>query len=93
MYKREVRRDKHGNDRVPFHENHGHAFYCPYEYVDKRFVADMYHKYNLMFELFPITSSCVEYAEKTDYFTKPCKECWWCREKKWAFGMYDGGIN
>ena len=29
---------------------------------------------------------------KTDNFTKPCKECWWCREKKWAFGMYDGGV-
>ncbi len=93
MFKREERRDKHGNTRVPYHENHNKPFYCPFEYVDKRFVADMYKRFNLMEELFPLTASCVEYAAKTDYFTKPCKECWWCREKKWAFGMYDGGVT
>ena len=93
LYKREERRDKHGNERQPYHEQHGKPFYCPFEYVDKRFIAEMYHKFNLMKDLFPITASCVEYAEKTDYFTKPCKECWWCREKKWAFGMYDGGLK
>jgi hypothetical protein len=93
LYKREERRDKHGNDREPYHEHHGKPFYCPFEFVDKRFVADMYHRFDLMDDLFPITASCVEYAEKTDYFTKPCKECWWCREKKWAFGMYDGGVK
>ena len=93
LYKREERRDKHGNQRQPYHEQHGKPFYCPFEYVDKRFIAEMYHKFNLMKDLFPITASCVEYAEKTDYFSKPCKECWWCREKKWAFGMYDGGMK
>ena len=46
-----------------------------------------------MKELFPITASCVGYAKETDYFTKPCKVCWWCREKKWAFGMYDGEVT
>tara|TARA_Y100000015_G_scaffold41763_1_gene48280 strand:- start:799 stop:1521 length:723 start_codon:yes stop_codon:yes gene_type:complete len=92
MYKREERRDRHGHDRVPYHEHHGKPFYCPFEFVDKRFVATQYKKFNLMDNLFPLTASCVEYAEKTDYFTKPCKECWWCREKKWAFDMYDGGV-
>lgn len=85
LYKREERRDKHGNVRQPYHEHHGKPFYCPFEYVDKRFVAKMYHKFNLMKDLFPITASCVEYAKKTNYFTKPCKECWWCREKKVGF--------
>ena len=93
LYKREERRDKHRNGRQPYHEHHGKPFYCPFEYVDKRFVTEMYHKFNLMKDLFPITASCVEYAKKTNYFTKPCKECWWCREKKWAFGAYDGGIK
>ena len=85
LFKREERRDRHGHDRVPYHENHGKPFYCPLEYLDKRFVAEMYKQFDLMNNLFPITKlSCVEYAEKTDYFSKPCKECWWCREKKWA---------
>lgn len=92
LYKREERRDRHGNTREPYHENHDKPFYCPFEFVDKRFVSDMYKRFGLMEELFPLTASCVEYAKKTDYFTKPCKECWWCREKKWAFGMYDGGV-
>ena len=46
-----------------------------------------------MDELFPITASCVAYAKKTNHFSEPCKECWWCREKKWAFGMYDGNVT
>ena len=92
FFKREERRDKHGHERVPYHENHNKPFYCPLEYLDKRFVAEQYKKFNLLDNLFPITASCVEYADKTDNFTKPCKECWWCREKKWAFGMYDGGV-
>ena len=93
LYKRETKRDVHGNNRKPYHELHGHAFYCPFEYVDKRFVSENYKKFNLMEELFPITASCVGYAKATDNFSKPCKECWWCREKKWAFGMYDGCVQ
>jgi hypothetical protein len=93
LYKREERRDKHGNEREPFHEHHDKPFYCPMEFVDKRFVADIYRSFGLMENLFPLTASCVAYGEETDYFTKPCKECWWCREKKWAFGMYDGCVT
>tara|TARA_Y100000004_G_scaffold154627_1_gene178846 strand:- start:233 stop:940 length:708 start_codon:yes stop_codon:yes gene_type:complete len=92
LYKREERRDRHGNKRKVYHENHNRPFYCPFEFVDKKFISDMYHQYNLMDELFPITASCVAYAKTTNHFSEPCKECWWCREKKWAFGMYDGGI-
>ena len=92
LHKRENDRDKGDIDRDPYTEHTHIPFYCPYENVDKRFVAVMYHRFDLMDELFALTASCVEYAEKTDYFTKPCKECWWCREKYWAFGMYDGGL-
>ena len=28
-------------------------------------------------------------VEKTNYHEKPCKECYWCEEKFWAFGQYD----
>ena len=90
---REKRRDRHTHKRTPYHERNDKPFYCRLEYLDKRFVAEMYEQFNLMDNLFPITASCVEYADKTDYFTKPCKKCWWCREKKWAFGAYDGCLT
>ena len=45
-----------------------------------------------MDNLFPITWSCISYGDKTDYWTHPCKTCWWCKEKLWAFGSYDGGV-
>ena len=85
-YKRQKRRDRDSHNRNPYYNKE--PFYCPLEYLDKRFVAEMYRQYNLMDNLFPITSSCIEYEKKTDYFTKPCKECWWCKEKYWAFGRY-----
>ncbi len=70
----------------------GRWIYTPLAFVDKRFVAKCYKDYDLMEELFPITASCIGYEKTTDYWTKPCKKCWWCKEKLWAFGMYDGGL-
>ena len=93
MFQRETRRDIETNTRQVFFKSSSRSFYCPFEFVNKKFVSDMYHRYNLMDELFPITASCVAYAKKTNHFSEPCKECWWCREKKWAFGMYDGNVT
>ena len=62
--------------------------YSPFIAVNKRFVAEVYREYNLM-DLFNLTASCIAEDYKTDYFHKPCKKCWWCREKHWAFGCYD----
>jgi hypothetical protein len=92
-YNRELKRDCDSPKKETYLGDHRGGFYCPFDYVDKRFIADMYKQYNLMDNLFPLTASCVGYADTTDYWTKPCKECWWCREKKWAFGYYDGKIT
>jgi len=62
--------------------------YTPFISVDKRFLAEIYKK-NKLKELFNLTASCIAEDYKTDYFTKPCKTCWWCKEKHWAFGCYD----
>ena len=91
QFKRETKRDKAIEPKPVFFPRY--PFYVPLENVDKRFVADMYKQNGLMEELFPLTASCVEYGDRTNYFSEPCKKCWWCREKKWAFGMYDGGIQ
>lgn len=63
--------------------------YRPFRLVDKKWVAGMYEQFGLMEWLYPWTQSCVGFAEGTDHFTKPCGECFWCHEKKWAFGTMD----
>lgn len=66
--------------------------YAPFADVDKRFIQAEYKKENLLGDLFPKTISCTGYTGVTAHFTKPCRTCWWCHEKKWAFGMFDGGV-
>jgi hypothetical protein len=69
----------------------------PWKYVNKKFIAHQYKKYNLMENLYPLTESCV--TETVDNLLLmgsklfPCKTCYWCREKYWAFGSFDGGIQ
>ena len=70
----------------------GKMHYRPFVNVDKKFVADLYKQFDLMDDLFPLTMSCIGFEKETNYFTEPCKECYWCHEKKWAFGCYDGGL-
>jgi len=52
----------------------------------------IYEQFNLLDDLFPLTMSCIGFAPETNYFTEPCRKCYWCHEKKWAFGCYDGGL-
>lgn len=59
-------------------------YYRPFSNVDKRFIAELYYKYDLINSLFPLTLSCIETTD-----TKHCKQCWWCKERFWAFGRYD----
>jgi len=73
----------------------GNKFYTPFINVDKRFVASMYSEYNVM-DMLDLTRSCeatpqppglvhtVEYDP--NFENQPCGKCWWCLERKWAFG-------
>jgi 7-cyano-7-deazaguanine synthase in queuosine biosynthesis len=61
--------------------------YQPFVSVDKKFVADIFKKHDLMHTLYPITRSCVGGAGQTQNFTKWCHQCFWCYEKKWAFDL------
>jgi len=60
----------------------------PYENIDKKFVASIYKTENLMQTLFTLTGSCTGRLRETNGFTEPCKKCFWCYEKHWAFGEY-----
>ena len=65
------------------------TYYAPFTNINKQVISKLYQKYDCMKDLFPVTQSCVGYAEETNWFTEPCKQCFWCHERKWAFGCYD----
>ena len=54
--------------------------------VDKQFIAYQYEYFGIN-ELSKLTNSCIADAPL------PCKECFWCRERYWAFKNYDGGLQ
>ena len=57
----------------------------PFQTINKKWVAQKYEEYGLLDNLFPLTVSCVGNKDV------PCEKCFWCKEKYWAFGAYDGG--
>lgn len=57
----------------------------PFADKDKKVVAELYNKYNLTDTLFALTRSC-ESFEFDETFSEHCGKCWWCKERKWAFG-------
>ena len=63
-----------------------HPLRLPFASVNKKYIAEQYDKFGLE-ELSKLTVSCVGDD------TVPCKHCWWCRERKWAFNNYDGGVD
>jgi len=66
-------------------------YWNPFANVDKKMIAYLYDYYNVRDSLFSITRSCeVEPIEKfnKEFENKPCGHCWWCMERKWAFGEF-----
>ena len=61
---------------------HGIYHYQPFINKDKRYIAELYQQYQLQ-ELADLTVSC-----EAEQPPRPCKKCWWCKEKYWAFGFY-----
>ena len=59
------------------------SIYTPFINMDKKDLALIYKEHNLLSTLFPITRSCVT---ETMNFDAHCGECWWCKERIWAFG-------
>jgi len=67
--------------------------YEPFANIDKRWIGQCYRDFDLML-YYMNTISCERLRDTPDmtHSEEPCKHCWWCREKKMAFGMYDGGV-
>lgn len=68
------------------------SHYKPFVNVNKKFLAGLYEQEDIM-DLHNITESCTGFPKDTNWFTEPCKRCFWCYERKWAFGSYDGGVT
>lgn len=75
---------RYGSNTKSFFDTHR-----PLSMVDKKFIAHFYNQFNIM-DLFYKTVSCTSGYEGEII---PCKKCFWCNEKYWAFGMYDGGVK
>ena len=56
-------------------------FYMPWANIDKSKIAELYEHYDLTESIFPYTLSCVSSTT-----AEHCDDCWWCEERKWAFG-------
>lgn len=91
--KYEARRSRVSQTLYHSDSKHRLSSYHPFVNVDKSFVAGLYKQEGLMDTLYPMTESCTGFATETNWFTEPCKQCFWCWEKYWAFGSYDGGLT
>jgi hypothetical protein len=78
-----------GHNRFILRDRINNWRYMPLMYVDKRMVAYLYNHFEMMELLLPYTRSC-EQASRHNHDTpvwmvSECGECWWCREREWAF--------
>jgi 7-cyano-7-deazaguanine synthase in queuosine biosynthesis len=60
--------------------------YIPFFNCNKKDIALLYNELQLEHSLLPVTRSC----ENDQHPASHCNECWWCRERIWAFGYTDG---
>lgn len=69
--------------------HYNNVVYTPWMKIDKREIAEMYKEEELD-ELFTMTRSCEWDIDILGDVSDPglghCGECWWCEERKWAFG-------
>jgi hypothetical protein len=59
--------------------------YKPLMNKNKKDIAAIYKELGIESELYPKTRSC----ESEISVAGNCGECWWCRERIWAFGYLD----
>lgn len=71
----------------------GEVWYRPFVNSDKKFVKYLYNYFDA-YDLFELTRSCepevhlLPVKPKQQDLENPCGKCWWCLERKWAFGKF-----
>ncbi len=58
--------------------------YNPFRNINKQRIRDIYEELGLLDTLYPLTFSCESMLDVQEH----CGDCWWCEERKWAFGRY-----
>ena len=87
-------RDRDEESDRPTENRNGLRHYInPFFKVNKKWEAEVYKDFGLLDTLFPLTYSCEGDAKDTKTHTWHCgntlpieRQCWWCRERMWAFG-------
>ena len=59
--------------------------YIPLYNYNKKYIAKMYKELDIEQTLYPITRSC----EDDSHIGSHCGDCFWCKERKWAFGYLE----
>jgi len=80
--------ERNGSNHTEWYQSGIETWYTPFANVDKKMIAAVYNHYEVTDKLLPLTRSCESFADATDNFTKSCGFCWWCLERKWAFGKF-----
>lgn len=60
--------------------------YRPLLHINKKEIAEASQMFDDLWKIQTLTRSCDRMKDG-----QPCKNCYACAEKKWAFGYYDGG--
>ena len=76
-----IYRDRESGQQKDVYSN---GTYNPFINIDKKKIKEMYDELKLTYTLFPVTRSC----DNPEWTEGSCCECWWCEERKWAFGTY-----
>ena len=58
----------------------------PWALHDKKHIAKQYKELDIL-GLSNKTNSCIASSDE------PCRVCWWCKERYWAFNSFDGGVQ
>jgi hypothetical protein len=72
-------------DPSTVHQLYNGPYYSPFANINKQQIKELYDMLEVTEELFPITRSCESLTQSTGH----CGECWWCEERRWAFGRLE----
>ena len=98
---RNVKKDKLWSVTDKFYYGNKKYEFKPFRNINKKEVAAWVKSLGLDKTLFPVTETCETEIFMYDVYAKdfrrkytnpgaePCKVCWPCREKYWAYGLYD----
>lgn len=71
-----------------WHDETDVYLFRPFALANKKLIARFFKYLKLPKRYLNETWSCTFYPEETKTFTEPCKKCYHCWEKKWAFGQF-----